>query len=249
MRRITQLEGELKKLTKKRAVQSAQRLKSRLHNVSIAGYTNAGKSTLLNALTDAGVHAENRLFATLDARTRRLDLPGGETILVSDTVGFIRKLPHQLVEAFRSTLEVVLESELIVHVVDASAPNPEAQMATVREVLGEIGGGEIAELLVFNKCDLNPEEAERLVRAYPGSVAVSAKTGEGIEGLLDAMAAWLRAQSKVVDLDIPFARGDVLAAEHREGEVLEVVHGERGTRVRVRVDSAGAARFENWLVG
>jgi GTP-binding protein HflX len=248
MRRITQLEGELKKLTKKRDVQSAQRRKSRLHNVSIAGYTNAGKSTLLNALTDAGAHAENRLFATLDARTRRLDLPGGETILVSDTVGFIRKLPHQLVEAFRSTLEVVLESELIVHVVDASSPNPEAQMATVREVLDEIGGGHIDEMLVFNKADLNPEEAERLVRAHPGSVAVCAKTGDNIEALLELLGDYLRAQAKVVELEIPFARGDILAAVHREGEVLQESHGERGTRVQVRVDAAGAARFENWVV-
>jgi len=248
LRRITQLEAELKQLEKKRYVQSAQRRRSRLHNVSIAGYTNAGKSTLLNALTDAGVHAENRLFATLDARTRRLDLPGGETILMSDTVGFIRKLPHQLVEAFRSTLEVVLESELIVHVVDASAPNPEAQMATVREVLREIGGGDIPELLVFNKADLNPEEAERLVCAHKGSVALSARTGKGIEGLVEAVGEWLRAQSTIVDLDIPFARGDVLAAVHREGEVLEETHGERGTRVSVRLDAAGAARFENWMV-
>ena len=248
-RRITQLEGELKQLEKKRYVQSAQRRRSRLHNVSIAGYTNAGKSTLLNALTDAGVHAENRLFATLDARTRRLDLPGGETILMSDTVGFIRKLPHQLVEAFRSTLEVVLESELIVHVVDASSPNPEAQMATVREVLRDIGGGDIAELLVFNKADLNPDEAERLVRAHPGSVALSARTGAGIDALIDAVGEWLRAQSKVVELDVPFTRGDVLAAVHREGEVLHETHGERGTHVSVRLDAAGAARFENWVTG
>ncbi|HUR77196.1 MAG TPA: GTPase HflX [Acidimicrobiales bacterium] len=247
-RRITALEQELKQLAKKRSVQSAQRLRSRLHNVSIAGYTNAGKSTLLNALTDADVLAENRLFATLDARTRRLDLAGGETILVSDTVGFIRKLPHQLVEAFRSTLEVVLESELIVHVVDASAPNPEAQMATVREVLAEIGGAEIPELLVFNKADLNPAEAERLVRAYPGSVAVSAKTGAGIDGVLNAVSEVIRANTRVIDLDIPFARGDVLAAVHREGEVLQETHGERGTRVTVRVDPAGAARFDNWVV-
>jgi GTP-binding protein HflX len=247
-RRITQLEGELKSLSKKRYVQSAQRRRSRLHNVSIAGYTNAGKSTLLNALTDAHVLAENRLFATLDARTRRLDLPGGETILVSDTVGFIRKLPHQLVEAFRSTLEVVLESELILHVVDASAPNPEAQMATVREVLDEIGGGHIDELLVFNKADLNPEEADRLVKGHPGSVAVSATTGNGISGLIEALGDYLRAQSTIVELDIPFARGDVLAAVHREGEVLHATHGEHGTRVQVRVDSAGAARFENWIV-
>ena len=248
-RRITQLEGELKSLAKKRYVQSAQRRRSRLHNVSIAGYTNAGKSTLLNALTDADAHAENRLFATLDARTRRLDLPGGETILVSDTVGFIRKLPHQLVEAFRSTLEVVLESELIVHVVDASAPNPEAQMATVREVLAEIGGDHIDEMLVFNKADLNPEEAERLVRAHPGSVAVSAKTRAGIERLLTVLGDYLRAQAKVVELEIPFDRGDVLAAVHREGDVVSESHGERGTRVQVRVDAAGAARFANWVTG
>ena len=247
-RRITQLQGELKSLGKKRGVQSAQRLRSRLHNVSIAGYTNAGKSTLLNALTDAGVHAENRLFATLDARTRRLDLPGGETILVSDTVGFIRKLPHQLVEAFRSTLEVVLESELIVHVVDASAPSPEAQMATVREVLREIDGGDIAEMLVFNKADLAPEEAERLVRAHPGSVAVCATTGAGIDRLVEALGDVLRSNTKVMDLDVPFDRGDILAAVHREGEVLSEAHGDRGTRVSVRLDPAGAARFENWVV-
>jgi GTP-binding protein HflX len=249
MRRITQLEQELKALGKKRAVQSAQRQRSRLHNVSIAGYTNAGKSTLINALTDAGVHAENRLFATLDARTKRLALPGGETILVSDTVGFIRKLPHQLVEAFRSTLEVVLESELILHVVDVSAPNPEAQIATVHEVLGEIDAGEIEQFLVFNKADLDPEEAERLVRAHPGSCAVSAATGEGIEKMLEMLSERLRAHSKVVELEIPFSRGDVLAAVHREGEVLAEEHGDHGTRVQVRVDQAGAARFENWVVG
>ncbi|MDP1795551.1 MAG: GTPase HflX, partial [Acidimicrobiales bacterium] len=247
-RRITALEQELKVLGKTRAVQRAQRQRSRLHNVSIAGYTNAGKSTLLNALTDAGVHAENRLFATLDARTRRLPLAGGETILISDTVGFIRKLPHQLVEAFRSTLEVVLESELILHVVDASAPSPEAQMATVREVLGEIDAGQIDELLVFNKADLAPDEAERLVRANPGSVAVSATTGEGIPDLLEALAGYLRAKATVVELEIPFSRGDVLAAVHREGEVLSEEHNDHGTRVQVRVDNAGAARFENWVV-
>ncbi len=247
-RRITALEQELKSLGKKRGVQRAQRDRSRLHNVSIAGYTNAGKSTLINALTDAGAHTENRLFATLDARTRRLALQGGETILVSDTVGFIRKLPHQLVEAFRSTLEVVLESEIILHVVDASAPNPEAQLRTVREVLNEIGGGEIEEFLVFNKADLNPDEADRLARANPGSVAVSATSGAGIDRMLELLGERLRARSSVVELEIPFARGDVLAAVHREGEVLAEEHGDHGTRVQVRVDTAGAARFENWVV-
>ena len=247
-RRITQLEGELKSLSKTRAVQRSQRQRSRLHNVSIAGYTNAGKSTLLNALTDAGVHAENRLFATLDARTRRFDMPGGETILVSDTVGFIRKLPHQLVEAFRSTLEVVGESELILHIVDASSPNPEAQIATVREVLHEIDAGDIPEMLVFNKADLDPEEADRLVKTHAGSVAVSATTGDGIEHMLDVLGERLRENTRVIDLEIPFSRGDVLAAVHREGEVLQEEHGDRGTHVQVRVDAAGAARFDNWIV-
>ena len=139
-----------------------------------------------------------------------------------DTVGFIRKLPHQLVEAFRSTLEVVLESELVLHVVDASAPNPEAQMATVREVLGEIDAGEIDELLVFNKADLNPDEAERLVRAHPGSVRrLGRRPARASSELLEALGERLRAQRSVVELEIPFARGDVLAAVHREGEVLE----------------------------
>jgi GTP-binding protein HflX len=121
-------------------------------------------------------------------------------------------------------------------------------MATVREVLGEIGGGEIDELLVFNKADLAPEEAERLLRAHPGSVAMSAKTGEGVDDLLEALSRELRAKMKVLDLDIPFARGDVLAAVHREGEVLHEAHGDTGTRVSVRLDPAGAARFENWVV-
>ncbi len=146
--------------------------------MSLVGYTNAGKSTLLNHLTDAGVLVEDRLFATLDPRTRRLALPGGESVLLSDTVGFVRKLPHQLVEAFRSTLEVVNQSDLLVHVVDSSAAHPEGQIEAVRTVLAEIGAGEVPELLAFNKADVTPE-AKRLADRYPGSVTDFRPDGRG----------------------------------------------------------------------
>jgi GTPase len=246
LRRMTKLEGELRQLTATRRLQRKSRRRGRLATVSIVGYTNAGKSTLLNRLTDAGVLVEDRLFATLDPRTRRLALPGGESVLVSDTVGFVRKLPHQLVEAFRSTLEVVNESDLVLHVVDSSASDPEEQMDAVRVVLDEIGAGEVQELLVFNKADCSPE-AKRLAERHPGSVVISALTGEGIEGLLEVVGDRLRAMLSVVDLVVPYERGDVLAAVHREGEVLVETHGEEATTVRVRVDQVGAARFREFV--
>jgi GTP-binding protein HflX len=246
LRRMSKLESELKVLTKNRRTQRRARTRSRLSTVSLVGYTNAGKSTLLNHLTDAGVLVEDRLFATLDPRTRRLDLPGGESVLVSDTVGFVRKLPHQLVQAFRSTLEVVTESDLLVHVVDSSAANPVEQIDAVRAVLAEIGADGVPELLAFNKADVSAE-ARRLADRYPGSVTVSALTGEGVPDLLQAVADRLRAQAKVVELVVPYERGDVLAAVHREGEVLVESHGEGGARLRVRVDEAGAARFREFV--
>src|SRR6202020_767174 len=144
-------------LTKQRRLQRKGRRRGRLATVSLVGYTNAGKSTLLNQLTDAGVLVEDRLFAPLDPRPRRLALPGGESVLLSDTVGFVRKLPHQLVEAFRSTLEVVTESDLLVHVVDSTSPDPGAQIEAVRSVLDEIGAGSVPEMLAFNKADMSPE--------------------------------------------------------------------------------------------
>jgi GTP-binding protein HflX len=247
LRRMTKLESELKQLTKNRRVQRKARSRSRLSTVSLVGYTNAGKSTLLNQLTDAGVLVEDRVFATLDPRTRRLELPGGESVLLSDTVGFVRKLPHQLVEAFRSTLEVVKESDLLVHVVDSAAANPEAQIDAVRTVLAEIGADRVPELLAFNKADIS-EEAKRLADRYPGSVIVSATTGQGIEQLLEAVGDRLRALAKVVELVVPYERGDVLAAVHREGEVLVENHLDNAVRLRVRVDDAGAARFQEFAV-
>ena len=190
---------------------------------------------------------EDRLFATLDPRVRRLDLPGGEAVLLSDTVGFVRKLPHQLVEAFRSTLEVVAESDLLVHVVDASAFDPQAQIDAVRTVLEEIGAGDVPELLVFNKIDVTTE-GKRLVEAHPGSVAISAVTGEGVESLLTTVADRLRSMETVVELLVPYDRGDVLAALHREGEVLVETHEESATRLRARLDQSSVGKFAAFTV-
>jgi GTP-binding protein HflX len=247
LRRIGKLESEIKDITRVRRNQRRSRARSRLHTVSIVGYTNAGKSTLLNRLTDAGVLVEDRLFATLDPRTRRLDLPGGESVLLTDTVGFVRKLPHQLIEAFRSTLEVVTESDLLLHVVDASAADPEGQIDAVRTVLDEIGAADVPELLAFNKID-QTTEGKRLVERHIGSVAMSALTGEGIDTLLQTLADRLRAMADVVELLVPYDRGDVVAAVHREGEVLVEAHEADATRIRARLDGAGAARFREFVV-
>jgi len=243
LRRMTRLEADLRRLTATRRTQRRSRQRSRQREVSLVGYTNAGKSTLLNRLTDAGVVVEDRLFSTLDPRTRRLALPGGETVLVSDTVGFVRKLPHQLVEAFRSTLEVVREADLLVHVVDASAPDPELQIEAVHTVLEEIDAASVPELLVCNKADIAPAAAARLSGAHPGSVVASAATGEGIEELLRTMGDRLRGADRVVELVVPFERGDVLAAVHREGEVVDESAGYGATVVHVVLDEAGRARF------
>lgn len=202
LRRVSRLEVELRQLTETRRLQRKGRRRSRLFSVSLVGYTNAGKSTLLNCLTDAGVLVEDRLFATLDPRTRRLQLPGGEAVLVSDTVGFVRKLPHQLVESFRSTLEVVEESDLLIHLVDSASPEPEVEIEAVRAALADIGAGGVAELMVFNKSDRTPEAA-RLAQRHPGSLVLSARTGEGVDGLLRAVGDRLRATLEVVELRVP----------------------------------------------
>ncbi|MFN8018319.1 MAG: GTPase HflX [Acidimicrobiales bacterium] len=244
-RRIHKLEADLRDIDHHRDTQHKQRTRSRAAQVAIVGYTNAGKSTLLNQLSGAGVLVEDRLFATLDATTRRLQLPGGEAVLLTDTVGFVRKLPHQLVESFKSTLRVAAEADLLVHVVDGSGPDVEAHIDAVREVLAEIGAGDVAELLCFNKADRS-EEVARLVRTHPGSVGISAITGEGVEGLLLAIGDRLRSRAEVVDLVIPFERGDVLAEVHREGEVLREAVGEGGMEVTARLDEAAAAKLGAW---
>jgi GTPase len=249
VRRIHKLEGDLREIDRHRETQRKSQRRGGLARIAIVGYTNAGKSTLLNHLTDAGVLVEDRLFATLDATTRRLDLPGGERVLATDTVGFIRKLPHQLVEAFKSTLSVAAEADLLVHVVDAAAPDPGGNIRAVHAVLDEIGAHGVPELLAFNKADLAPDEAKRLVNLeqHP-SVAVSAVTGEGIDDLLTAIGEALRAGARVVELLIPYERGDLLAAAHRTGEVLTERPAEGGIHIRGRFDDVAVSRMQEFVV-
>jgi GTPase len=242
-RRIHKLEADLVNIGRHRATQRKSRRRSPVRNVAIVGYTNAGKSTLLNRLTDAGVLVEDRLFATLDATTRRLNLPGGESVLLTDTVGFITKLPHGLVEAFRSTLDVVAEADLLVHVVDGASPDPDANIAAVHEVLAEIGVTDMPEVLAFNKVDLDPPRVARVAADHAGALAISAVTGTGIDALLHTVAERLRAATEELELVVPWARGEVLAALHRHGEVLAEDAAADGMRVRVRLEPGLAARF------
>jgi len=264
VRRATRLEAELNELTQNRRTQRKARARSRLRTVAVVGYTNAGKSTVLNRLTHADVLVEDRLFATVDPTTRRLDLPGGERVLVTDTVGFVRKLPTQLVEAFRSTLEEVAEADLLLHVVDVAAADPEAQIDAVRTVLREIGADRVPELIAFNKIDLldlgggaasdtagavKPGRAKHLLERHPGSVLVSAHASDGIGDLLAAVGDQLRALSREVELVVPYHRGDVVAALHRHGEVLSEEHEDDASRLRVRLDATDEARFAEFRVG
>ena len=246
--RISRLDRELEELQKTRQEQRKGRARSGLGSVAIVGYTNAGKSSLLNRLTSAGVLVENRLFATLDPTTRRLALPGGEPVLLSDTVGFVRRLPHGLIEAFKSTLEVAAMSDLLVHVVDSSAVDPNGQIAAVREILSEIGAAHVPELLVFNKADLEPDQAKRLVYENNGSVAVSALTGAGLDELLLLVGDRMRSLTTVVELLVPYDRGDIVATVHREGEVVSTANEENAMRIRARLADASAGRLSEFVV-
>ncbi|HEX7521893.1 MAG TPA: GTPase HflX [Acidimicrobiia bacterium] len=247
-RRVSKLEADLDRLARTRATQRKSRRRRDVPVVALVGYTNAGKSTLLNVLTRSDAAVEDRLFSTLDPTIRRLPLPGGETVLLADTVGFVRRLPHQLVEAFRSTLDEVVDADLLVQVVDGSSWEADAQIEAVRTVLREIGAGERPELLVFNKLDVaDPDGIDDLLAAHPGSVTVSAATGEGAEKLVEVISRRLRALGTIVELLVPYDRGDVLAAVHRDGEVLVEVHAAAGTRVRARIPETGMGRFREFL--
>jgi GTP-binding protein HflX len=217
--------------------------------VVIAGYTNAGKSSLLNRLTGAGVLVEDALFATLDPTTRRARAADGRIYTLSDTVGFVRHLPHQLVEAFRSTLEEAADADLVVHVVDGAHPDPEGQVVAVREVLAEVGADSVPELLVVNKADASDEETLlRLKREWPGAVVVSAQTGAGIAELRAAVEERLPWPAVELRVLVPYDRGDLVARVHTTGEVLATEHAETGTAMHVRVDEALGAELAPFAV-
>jgi len=195
------------------------------------------------------VLVENRLFSTLDPTTRRLRLSGGEIVLVSDTVGFVRRLPHQLVEAFRSTLEEVADADLLLHIVDAGAADIIGQVAAVRAVLTQVGASDLPEFMVINKIDtVDDATIAEVRRMLPDATPVSAVTGEGIPDLLELIATQLRSVSNIVELGVPYARGDVLASLHREGEVLVEVHEAEQVRVQVRISEAAAGRFAEFRI-
>jgi len=213
--------------------------------IAFMGRRNAGKSSLLNRITGAGVLVEDSLFATLDPTVRRTTTPTGREYTVTDTVGFVRHLPHQLLEAFRSTLEEVSESDLILHVVDGSDDDPEGQITAVREVLAEIGAHHVPEIIVINKADAaDPETIARLQRREPHSIVVSAKTGAGIEQLLGMIEHDLPRSAVEVDVVVPYDRGDLLARAHKDGEVLGVDHLDTGTRLKARVPQSLATELE-----
>jgi GTPase len=246
--RISRLKRDIDAMRTTRATQRSGRRRRQVPSVAIAGYTNAGKSSLLNRLTGAGVMVEDALFATLDPATRRARTTDGREFTMSDTVGFVRHLPHQLVEAFRSTLEEVAEADLIVHVVDGSHPEPDTQVRAVREVLTEVGADQVAELLVVNKIDAVDEEGLlRLKRDWPQAVLVSARTGTGIDDLRAAIEARLPRPAVDVTVVVPYERGDLVARLHERGEVRAVAHTATGTRVDARVDRELAAALAPYL--
>ncbi|MGH3630870.1 MAG: GTPase HflX, partial [Sciscionella sp.] len=252
-KRIAKLRREIAAMSTVRETKRGRRVANEVPAVAIAGYTNAGKSSLLNALTEAGVLVQDALFATLDPTTRRTQTADGLTFTLTDTVGFVRHLPHQLIDAFRSSLEEVAEADLLVHVVDGADPLPEQQVSAVREVLGEITAKRDTplprELLVINKADVaDPLVLARLRHEMPDAVVVSAHTGAGIVELRDRIAMLLPHPAALVDLLVPFERGDLLAKVHAHGEVMSLEHTEEGTRVTAKVHPDLQSRLERFAV-
>jgi len=246
--RMHKLEKELDVVERTRDIQRQSRQRGRHREVTLVGYTNAGKSTTLNQLTHADVPAEDRLFVTLDPRTRQYQMQGGETILFTDTVGFLSKLPHELVRAFKSTLDSVRLADLLIHVVDGSAENAEEQIEAVRIVLNDIGAGEVPELMVFNKADVEPSWTAELVARHEGSLAVSALTGMGMDRLVETVGDRLRSGDRIISLRLPVERGDLIAAAHREGDVVAQENEDDFVILHVVLDDVGSARFAEWRI-
>ncbi|MEZ0069223.1 GTP-binding protein HflX [Streptacidiphilus sp. MAP12-20] len=247
--KMAKLRREIADMKKGRDTKRQERRRNQVPSVAIAGYTNAGKSSLLNRLTGAGVLVENSLFATLDPTVRRAETPGGRVYTLADTVGFVRHLPHHLVEAFRSTMEEVGDADLILHVVDGAHPEPEAQLAAVREVIVEVGAQNVPEIVVINKADAaDPLVLARLLRREPHAIVVSARTGQGIEELLALVESELPRPSIEVTALVPYTRGDLVAKVHRDGEVLGEEHNGDGTVLHARVGAELAAELEAFAV-
>jgi GTP-binding protein HflX len=249
--RMAKLRRDIKAMKKVRDTQRSRRLSSDVASIAIVGYTNAGKSSLLNALTGAGVLVENALFATLEPTTRRGEFADGRPFVLTDTVGFVRHLPTQLVEAFRSTLEEVVDADLLVHVVDGSDANPLAQIEAVREVINEViaerDGQPAPELLVVNKVDAaDGLTLAQLRRALPGAVFVSARTGDGLDQLQQRMAQLVTPTDTMVDVTIPYDRGDLVARVHADGRVDATEHKPEGTRIKARVPIPLAASLSEF---
>ncbi|MEY4409419.1 MAG: GTPase HflX [Actinomycetota bacterium] len=244
--KMAKLRREISLMKQARDVKRAKRQNSGVPQVAIAGYTNAGKSSLLNRLTRAGVLVENALFATLDPTVRKHETDDGREYTLADTVGFVKNLPHQLVEAFRSTLEEIADADLILHIVDATDPDPLGQISTVRNVIAEVDASAIPELVVFNKADLIDEDEQvRLRGLVPGSILVSARTGMGVESLERAIAAGLPQPDVEFRGVIPYHRGDLISRAHLAGKVLETEYLEQGTRIAAMVSAELNAEMES----
>ncbi|WP_422785395.1 GTPase HflX [Ruicaihuangia caeni] len=247
--RMAKLRKQIKAFAPSRETKRANRHRHHVPSVAIAGYTNAGKSSLLNRITHAGVLVENALFATLDPTVRRTQTPDGRAYTLADTVGFVRNLPHQLVEAFRSTLEEVKDADVIVHVVDASHPDPAGQLASVRDVIGEVDARDIPEIVAFNKADLVSDDDRLVLRGLePTGIFVSARTGEGVEELQQRIADLLPAPEVEVELLVPYDRGDVISRLHVQGRVLKTDYLSSGTRVKALVHPSGLDAVQEFAV-
>jgi GTP-binding protein HflX len=242
--KMAKIRKEIKEMKVARDTKRQERTRFNIPSVAIAGYTNAGKSSLMNRLTNAGVLVENALFATLDPTTRQTKTPDGRIYTLSDTVGFVRHLPHQLVEAFKSTLEEVAAADLIVHVIDGSHPDPMEQIRAVRKVIIEVGGGDIPEIIAINKADIAaPEVMMQILRTEQNSFAFSARTGFGIDTLLKAIETNLPRPRVEVRTTIPFNRGDLVSAIHDRGEIMSEEYSEHGTTIHAMVDGALAEKL------
>ncbi|AXK33372.1 GTPase HflX [Streptomyces armeniacus] len=242
--KMAKMRREIAEMQTSRDIQRQDRKRHKVPSVAIAGYTNAGKSSLLNRLTGAGVLVENALFATLDPTVRRAETPSGRLYTLADTVGFVRHLPHHLVEAFRSTMEEVGDSDLILHVVDGSHPAPEEQLASVREVIRDVGAADVPEIVVINKADAaDPLVLQRLLRLEKQALVVSARTGAGIDELLALLDQDLPRPSVELEVLVPYTQGALVSRAHAEGEVISEVHTEEGTLLKARVHEALAAEL------